>query len=88
MPSAVGLETTIAMRITSKTTVVASPSWRVAIGLIAATAGYLLSLIGVGLYAWGEIHKVYRVPTLAVPAAGLAAVVAGGVLIQRERSDD
>ncbi|EMA52667.1 MULTISPECIES: hypothetical protein [Halococcus] len=74
------------MTSTPNTPVVASPSWRVAIGLIAATVGYLVVLLGVGLAAWGGIDAVYRIPILAVPAAGLVLAVAGGVLIQRERS--
>ena len=76
------------MTSTPNTAVVASPSWRVAIGLIAATIGYLVVLLGVGLSAWGGIDAVYRVPVLAISVVGLVAIVAGGVLIQRERSDD
>ena len=71
---------------TSNASAVVSPSWRVAVGLVAATVGFLAVLVGVALSAWGEIHTVYRVPILAVPAVGLAAVVAGSVLIGRERS--
>ncbi|WP_049899604.1 hypothetical protein [Halococcus agarilyticus] len=66
---------------------VVSPSWRVAVGLVAATVGFLAVLVGVALYAWGEIHTVYRVPTLVVPVIGLASVVAGSVLIGRERTN-
>ena len=70
----------------SNASAVVSPSWRVAVGLVAVTAGFLAVLVGVALYAWGEVHTVYRVPTLVVSVAGLAAVVAGSVLIGRERS--
>lgn len=86
MSPAIGFEATPSMTSTPNTAV-ASPSWRIAIGLIAATAGYLCCLVGVALFAWSEIHAVYRVPIVVVPVAGLALAVAGGVLIQRERAD-
>lgn len=62
------------------------PSWKTALGLFAVTAGYLVALVGVVFYTWGELHHLYRVPVLLVPAVGILAVIAGGVMVWAERA--
>lgn len=62
------------------------PSWKTALGLFAVTAGYLVVLVGVVFYTWGEMHHLYRVPVLLVPAIGLLVVLAGGAMVWVERA--
>lgn len=63
-----------------------TPSWNTALGLFAVTVGYILAMVGIVVYAWGDIHTVSFVPVLVVPVAGLLVVVAGSVLVWRERA--
>lgn len=62
------------------------PSWRVAVGLFVVVVGYLLTLLGIVVYAWDGLHYYRGIPVLLVPAVGIVITVVGSWLIWAERA--
>ena len=63
-----------------------TPSWNTALGLFAVTVGYIVAMVGIVVYAWADVHTISFVPVLVVTVVGLLVVVAGCVLVWRERA--